>query len=138
MNVKKVISELKTKYPGKKIIENKNEDSKTTEIVCEISSSEKESFAIAVIDSSPIHYHKVITETYKVIRGTLKVLKFFKESSEYRETTVKKGESIVLRPGEVHANLGDQTWVEVTSNPAWSIDDYYNLETLIKKYTARK
>jgi hypothetical protein len=138
VDVSRVIQQLEKKYPGKRIIENKNKNGVTTEIVCEVESEKDRSFAIAVIDSSPIHYHKIITEDYRVIKGILAVLKFFKSKEEYKETIVHEGEHITIKPGEIHSNLGKETWVEVTSNPPWSIDDYYNLETLIKKYTARK
>lgn len=134
MNVIKVIDELKRKYPNKKIIENKNEDGITTEIVCEINSKKTNSFAIAIIDSSTIHYHKKITETYKVIKGSLKIFKYNDKRKEYKEYTIENGKSIAIKPGEIHSNLGKETWVEVFSEPAWTIDDYINLETIIKKY----
>lgn len=137
MNTKNIIIELKKKFPGKVIIQNKNEKGKTTEIVCEVSSSPKESFAVAVIDISRIHYHKKITETYKVVKGELKVFKYFRDLKEYKEVVVKKGERIVIKPGEIHTNIGDETWVEVTSRPAWRIDDYFGIEDVLKKFINR-
>jgi len=135
MNTKKIISQLKKMYPGKVIIENKNEDGVTTEIICEVESTSdhpERSFAIAVIDSSTLHYHKIITETYKVIKGHLTV---FKKNKEYN---LKEGDEIVIKPEEVHSNIGEETWIEVYSKPGWMIDDYYNLEGMIKKYIKRK
>lgn len=137
MNVKAVVKELKRKYPGKTIIENKNEQGITTEIVCEIETTSDHpeySTAIAVIDSAIIHYHKKLTETYKVLKGELKIFKYDKNKIEYKEHVVKEGESIVINPGEIHSNLGNEIWVEVFSKPGWTIDDYYNLEVILKKY----
>ena len=74
MNIQKVISELQEKYPGKKIFKN-NEDN-PTEILCELDPSSDHpeySNAVAVIDKSAVHYHKKTTETYKVIKGELKL-----------------------------------------------------------------
>jgi mannose-6-phosphate isomerase-like protein (cupin superfamily) len=74
MNIAKVIRELKEKYPGSFIIENKNDKGETTEILCEVEPSSKHpewSLAIAVIDSSTPHLHREIVEEYKVIKGKL-------------------------------------------------------------------
>jgi len=135
MEVKKIIKKLKRKYPGKTIIENKNDKGFTTEIICEIEPTlnhPKYSIAIAVIDSSTLHYHKKTTEIYKVLRGELTV---FKKNKEYK---IKRGDELVIKPGEIHSNIGNETWVECISEPGWTVDDYINLETIIKKYTARK
>ena len=140
MNVKSIIEELKKKYPNKLIIENKNEQGITTEIICETeptSNHPEYSVAIAVIDSSAIHYHKKITETYKVLKGELKIFKYNQDEKEYKQYVVKEGESIVINPGEIHSNLGDEAWVEVLSKPGWLVDDYYNLEVILKKYIRR-
>lgn len=137
MKVSKIITDLQVKYPSKTIIENKNSKGITTEIICEISNSQDssaDSVVIAVIDSSTIHYHKVITEKYEVLKGSLTIFKYDDSRKEYKEQIVRKGESIVINPGEIHSNLGDETWVKVTSNPAWFIEDYYNLEIILKKY----
>lgn len=135
MDVKRVRKQLKQKYPGKVIIENKNKEGVTTEIICEIepkSSHPEYSVAIAVIDSSTLHYHKRITETYKVLKGTLTV---FKTNEEVK---LEEGDELIIKPGEIHSNLGDETWIECTSKPGWEVDDYINLEPIMKKYTARK
>jgi len=78
MNVRKVISEFKIKYLNKRIIENKNSKGITTEIICEVKPYKTYSHAIDVIDFSVIHYHKKTTETYKVLRGDLKMFKYDK------------------------------------------------------------
>lgn len=135
MNVKQVIKQLKQKYPNKVIIENKDNEGVTTEIICEIkqtSDHPEYSVAIAVIDFSTLHYHKKITETYKVLEGTLTV---FKTNEEIK---LEEGDELIIKPGEIHSNLGNETWIECTSKPGWEIDDYINLEPIMKKYTARK
>ena len=108
MNVPKVVSLLRKKYPGKQIIKNKNIHGKVVEILCEIEPTEDHpeySRAIAVIDSSILHVHKKLTETYKVIKGELLV--FMADDN----ISIKKGESHTMKPGEIHANLGNETWV---------------------------
>lgn len=140
MNVKKVIRNLKEKHPDGNIIENKNGSGVTTEIICEIVTSRdnpNESIAIAIIDSSVIHYHKVITETYKVLKGKLTILKYTADKRVFEEVVLNAGELISIKPGELHSNLGKETWVEVISNPAWFIEDFINLDTLLKKYTSK-
>jgi mannose-6-phosphate isomerase-like protein (cupin superfamily) len=135
MNVKGVIKQLKKEYPGKVIIENKNKDGVTTEIICEIektSDHPEYSVAVAVIDSSILHYHKKITETYKVLKGTLTV---FKTNEEVK---LEKGDELIIKPGEIHSNLGNESWIECVSNPGWEIDDYIKLDPIIKKYTDRE
>jgi mannose-6-phosphate isomerase-like protein (cupin superfamily) len=140
MNVKKVIKLLRQKYPNKTIIENKNSKRITTEIICEIESTNKHShysIAIAVIDSSTIHYHRKITEIYKVMKGNLKVFKYNIKRNFYKEYIIKRNKSITIKPGEIHSNLGKETWVECYSKPGWLIDDYINLEEILKKYILR-
>jgi len=140
MNVQKVIKELKEKYPNGNIIENKNSQGITTEIICEVITSQKnpdESRAIAVIDSSVIHYHKVITETYKVLKGNFTVIKYTAEKKIFEEIELNAGDFVVMKPGELHSNIGKETWVEVVSTPAWFIEDFINLDILLKKYTSK-
>ena len=135
MNATNVIQKLKKDYPGKTIIENKNESGITTEIICEIEPTKEHpeySLAIAIIDSATLHYHKRITEIYKVIKGTLTVFK------KNKEITLKKGEDLVIKPGEIHSNKGKETWIECYSEPGWMIEDYINIEPIMKKYLPRK
>ncbi len=140
MNTKNIIRQLKRIYPNKTIIENKNNRGATTEIICETDPTElhpSHSTAIAIIDSSTIHYHKIITETYKVLKGKLTIFKYDSEKRVYDEYTLNKGKAITIKPGEIHSNKGNTTWVEVLSKPGWVIGDYYNLEIILKKYLKR-
>ncbi len=118
MDVQKVVSELKRKYPGKNIILNPQDN--PTEIICEIepgSLNPDKSVAIAVIDATIKHFHRLAVEEYEVIRGELEVTK------EGKSYYLGPGEKIVLNPGEYHLARGKETWVKVTSEPAWTPED---------------
>ena len=119
MNTEKVITELSQKYPDKKII--KNNDENPTEILCEIDPATEHperSIAIAVIDKSEPHYHKKSTETYKVLKGDLTI----KINNE--EHKLKEGDTLVIRPDNIHYAIGNETWVEVSSEPGWTQEDH--------------
>jgi mannose-6-phosphate isomerase-like protein (cupin superfamily) len=122
MQVQRIIKELKRKYPNKNIVQNKDKRGRVTEIVCEVIQEPDYSFAIAVIDYSRPHYHKKLTETYKVIKGTLVVKR------QYKEYLLKPGGTVTLKPYEVHSNKGDETWVEVISHPGWNSKDHILVE----------
>ena len=122
MNVQKVVEELKRQYPGKNIILNPPEN--PTEVVCEIepgSMTPERSTAIAVMDSNINHMHRQAIEVYEIIKGVLEVNK------EGRTYVLQQGQKIVIKPGEVHTVKGKETWVKVTSTPAWSGDDQFNV-----------
>ncbi len=112
MDTAKVTQELSQKYPGKKIIKNKGEN--PTEIICEI----EPGFAIAVIDKSESHFHKKTTEIYEVTREGLTI---YKNNQEYK---LQEGDKITIKPGEVHYAIGNETWVKVYSEPAWTLEDH--------------
>jgi mannose-6-phosphate isomerase-like protein (cupin superfamily) len=81
-----------------------------------------------------MHYHKIISETYKVLEGELRIFKYFSDRKSYEEKVLEKGESLIIRPGEIHINKGKETWVEVISRPGWLSGDYINIEVIMKKY----
>lgn len=140
MHTRIILKRLNNKYPGKITIENKNSVGVTTEIICELELTQDHpswSRAIAVIDSSVIHYHQHIQETYTILKGTLTIFKYDRDKRQYAEYVIKTGQSIVIKPGEIHSNLGKETWVDVYSKPGWVVEDFINLETLLKKYTSR-
>lgn len=122
MNSKKVIRELRRKYPGKKII--KNDEDNPTEILCEVKPTSEHpeySLAISVIDKSIPHSHKKTKETYKVTKGKLKV---YKDGKEFALT---EGIELVVNPGEVHWAEGNETWIECHSEPGWTFKDHIRL-----------
>lgn len=127
MNVGEVMKQLETKYPNKAVF--KNDEGNTTEILCETDPSSNHpdhSTAIAIIDKSEPHMHLNTTETYKVIKGSLK-LHIGKESIELNE-----GESYIINPGISHWAEGNETWLECYSEPGWTIEDHLTSADLEK------
>ncbi len=120
MNINKVTDELKEKYPGKKIV--KNKETNPTEVICEIDPAEghpRYSTAVAVIDRTEPHYHRQAAEIYYVLKGTLTLYK-----GEGKEV-LKEGDFSVIKPEEHHAAEGNETWVLVYSEPGWSVTDHF-------------
>jgi mannose-6-phosphate isomerase-like protein (cupin superfamily) len=81
--------------------------------------------AIADIQQSDPHFHKVTAETYTVVQGTLEVT----FNSEQR--ILHPGDVIRIPPGVVHsARSMDDTPVRitVTTIPEFSQDDYFIAE----------
>lgn len=119
MNVQAVLDELGIKYPGKIII--KNDEENPTEILCEIEptgSHPDYSLAVAVIDKSIPHTHKVSTEVYRVVKGKLKL----NVNNEIIE--LSEGEEYAIKPGQIHWAEGDETWTECRSKPGWTSEDH--------------
>ncbi|MBU2592638.1 cupin domain-containing protein [Patescibacteria group bacterium] len=119
MDSKKVIDELKRKYPGKKII--KNGEDNPSEILCEVDPSTNHpeySLAVAVIDKSLPHSHKKTTETYKVTKGKLALF------IDNKRHELKEGEELIIKPGWVHWAKGNEIWVECYSEPGWTFEDH--------------
>lgn len=119
MNVNKVIKQLKKEHPSKKII--KNIDNNPTEIICEIEPTEEHlnySIAIAVIDQSIPHYHKVTIETYEVLKGELIL------TLNGKNKLLKQGDKITIKPNIVHSAKGNETWVKTHAKPGWIFEDH--------------
>lgn len=115
MNVKKVIGELKRKYPNKNIVQFPGE------IICEVEPTSKHtqfSKAIAVIDQSVQHRHLKAQEDYTVIKGKLIL------AVDGKEYNLPEGQSLVIQPGQIHSAKGNETWVEVLSSPGWTSEDH--------------
>ena len=118
MQVDKVVTELNKLYPGKSIF--KNDDTTTTEILCEIEPTSEHpdySNAIAIIDKSIPHIHYKTTETYKVLKGELKL------HIGNEVFTLKESQSHVINPNNVHWAEGNETWIECYSKPGRTIED---------------
>jgi len=106
MNVQKVVIDLEKQYPGKNIVKNIGDNS--SEILCEIDPTTLHpdySIAIAVIDRSLPHFHKVTTEDYEVIEGELTLF------IDGEKTILNKGEKLTIKPGQSHSAQGNETWV---------------------------
>ena len=86
------------------------------EMVAELSGER----AIAIIERSQPHFHTEITETYRVLRGTLLV------ACAGMGFVLQVGDSITITPGQFHhaQALADPAWIEVHCNPAWRADNH--------------
>lgn len=119
MNTDAIIETLGRRYPGKTVI--KNSEEATTEILCEIEPAADHpaySVAISVIDRTIPHSHKITTETYEVLTGTLTV---YVDGVPH---TMKEKQTLTILPGQVHWARGSETWIKVTSTPGWTVRDY--------------
>ena len=128
MNKQLVISKMKTLYPGKAILCIPEE--KPKEIICEIEPTKNHSDyseAIAVIDQSAKHVHKITTEKYEVIQGTLIL------TINRNDVTLKQGKIFTVLPNEEHSAKGSSTWVRVTSHPGWTPKDHIVIPSEVEK-----
>ncbi|HEY9790853.1 MAG TPA: cupin domain-containing protein [Candidatus Obscuribacterales bacterium] len=119
MNSAAVIRELQQLYPGK-LIKCLPEDN-PSEIVCEFDTKDQHpewSLAVAVIDRSAPHHHRVMTEIYHVIKGTLTL------HVDHEEFVMYEGQQYTITPGQTHWATGDETWVEVHCSPGYTPDDH--------------
>lgn len=119
MDAKKVVKELKVKYPDKKIV--CDPEDYPTEIIVEIeptSDHPKRSLALAVVGKSKPHYHKKSTEIYEAVFGKLTV---YVEGKKYE---LKKGEKVKIKPGKVHCVVGEEAWFLTHSKPGWTLKDH--------------
>jgi mannose-6-phosphate isomerase-like protein (cupin superfamily) len=108
-------SELLVAYPGSQIKVAPDQ----REMVAEITGGP----AIAIIERSQPHFHREITETYRVLRGTLLVAR------AGEGFVLDVGDSITINPSQIHhaKALGDPAWIEVLCDPAWRADDHFVL-----------
>lgn len=119
MDAKKVIKQLKVKYPGKKIIANPEDN--PTEIIVEIKPTKdhpEKSLALAVVGKSKLHYHKKSTEVYETVKGRLKL---YIDGKKY---VLEKGEKMTIKPGQIHYAEGDEVWFLTHSKPGWTFEDH--------------
>ena len=118
MDVKKVIKELRTKYPGKNIVYDPTDPS---EIIVEIEPAKdhpERSLALAVVGKSKPHYHKTTTEIYEVIKGELLL------TIDDQKHILKTGEKMTIKPNSPHSAEGEETWFLTHSTPGWNIKDH--------------
>jgi mannose-6-phosphate isomerase-like protein (cupin superfamily) len=119
MNSQAVIDELAALYPGKPIKKLTEDD--PSEIICEFDPRDAHpdwSLAVAVIDRSVAHFHRRMTETYCVLRGTLIL------HVDNQEYTLYEGQHFTILPGQVHWATGNATWVEVYCSPGYTAEDH--------------
>lgn len=115
MNAKKILAELKKEYPGKNIIVNDPDD--PTEIICEIEPAEwnpDKNSVVVVFEGKIKHPHGYRKQSYEVLKGILEITK------EGKSYFLSEGEKLEEGFEEFHLAKGKETWVKVTSEPAWS------------------
>lgn len=118
MDVERVVSELQKLYPDKKIVKNKNRSGDVVEVICEVEPGKNKSVAIAIVEKSIPHFHKQASETYEVIRGQITLHK------NGRSYFLQNGDSITIKPGEIHSAEGKGAWIKVISEPGWNLMDH--------------
>src|SRR3989344_1466189 len=119
MNASQVIKELKTKYPGKKILLNPEDN--PAEIIVEIepaSEHTEKSLALAVVGKSKPHYHLKTTEIYEAIKGELTIF------VDGKKSILKPGEKMTIKPGSIHSAEGEGVWFYTYSTPGWTLEDH--------------
>lgn len=123
MDIDKIVSELKRQYPGRNIIVNDPEN--PTEIICEVEPASwdpERSVSIVVFNGKIKHPHSFRKEKYEVIKGILEMTK------EGKTFYLSEGQKIEIRMDEFHMAKGRDTWVKVTSEPAWAPEAYVPIE----------
>jgi mannose-6-phosphate isomerase-like protein (cupin superfamily) len=79
--------------------------------------------AIADIEQSQPHVHRVTTETYTVVQGSIEL------ALDDERIALHVGEVALIRPGVVHSarSIGDDhpARITVTTIPEFSPDDYF-------------
>ncbi len=122
MKVNLIINNLKRLYPEKSIFENKDSGGITREIICEVEPTSKHpnySLAIAVIENSIPHYHKVIKEEYEVLKGELVM------HLGNGKQILRTGDKITIGPNIVHWVEAKSAWIKCVSKPGWTIEDHF-------------
>jgi mannose-6-phosphate isomerase-like protein (cupin superfamily) len=113
--IEQIRGELRRDYPGAAI----KVAPDRAEMVAEIEPRR----AVAVIERSQPHFHRKMTEVYRVLRGTLYV------ACGGEGHALGPGQSLTIEPGKVHYARGADgvAWLEVLSEPAWTAEDHFVL-----------
>lgn len=118
MKLNEILEELAIKYPTKLVFQNNDSDGNVTEVVCELDKSQRNSHAVAIIDRSMPHYHRIIEEKYKIIKGTLSLY------IDDKNIVLNEGDEYTIDAGKKHYAIGNSTWVDVVATPAWNLEDH--------------
>lgn len=121
MNIEEITEKLSLKYPNSCVFQNKDSNGVIVEVVVELENDGNQSHAIAVIDRSLPHFHLVIEEKYKVIKGVLSLY------VDERNIILHEGDEFKIEAGKKHYAIGDSTWVDVVATPAWNPEDHITL-----------
>lgn len=125
MNIKQAYKYLKNKYPELDIIERKDGE-KVEKLIVDVEPTQDHpdwSRVVSFIFDSEPHCHRETKETYTVIMGVLEL------SVDGKTHVLKKGESFVILPGQVHfgkgSNKGDGVLIECYMEPGWREEDHF-------------
>ncbi len=127
MNTQKITEELKRLYPNKNITI--NDPVNPTEIICEVvpgSWDPERSVSVVIFDGKIKHPHSFQKETYEVLKGVLEM------SKEGKTFFLSEGEKLTIDQDEFHIAKGNETWVKVTSEPAWTPEPALPMEEATK------
>ncbi|PIP64935.1 hypothetical protein COU77_00650 [Candidatus Peregrinibacteria bacterium CG10_big_fil_rev_8_21_14_0_10_49_16] len=124
MNAENTLQLFEDAYGGgEEVIQLPPED--PTEIICVIHPTDEHpewSRAVAAIEKSVPHVHRITTETYRMIRG---VLHLHCDDEVHR---LVEGDVYVVHPGQVHwgetKEDDDLAIVDVECRPGWTAEDH--------------
>jgi len=116
---RRILSELQQLYPGKAVFDLTGDG---THFVCEIEPTPdhpKYDRAIEVMIKTRPHKHRVMTQYYTVLKGSLTL------HYGSKIVALQKGEKFTVEPNTVHwAESTDEAWVEIYSEPGWTAEDH--------------
>ena len=113
---RQAIDDLQAEYPNRQMI--CIPPHQPTECVIEVLKGQKLGVAVALIDRSQSHRHRLTTEIYEVLEGELTL---HLDGKSYR---LRVGETATIPAGVSHWAEGDSTKVLVFSTPAWTSTDH--------------
>lgn len=123
MNTKRLVKELKEKYPGKEIILNPPDH--PHEIIIELEPTRdhpEKSLALAIVGRSQPHLHRKTTEIYEAVKGVLTVY------VEGEKHVLQEGERVTIKPQQIHSAEGNEAWFLTHSRPGWTAADHIVVE----------
>ena len=116
---KRILSQLKSKYPDKNCYDL---DERGMHFVCEVEPVKEHpeyDRAIEVIISTKPHKHLKMTQYYTILSGTLDL------HVGEKVIRLNAGEKYTVEPGNVHwAESENESWVEIYSKPGWTKEDH--------------
>lgn len=119
----RILSELTEAYPGKNAYDL---DGRGLHFLCEVepvSEHPEYDIAVEVIISSKPHKHLKMTQTYRILKGTLTL--YYKDEVIILNT----GDTYIIEPDNIHwAESSDEAWVEMYSVPGWTKEDHIIIE----------
>lgn len=121
MDKGKIVASLRETYGVERAIICLPEEN-PTEIICELikNTLRDHSSAIAVVQRSAPHYHRVLTEIYEIEEGAIHL------HLDDRMFWVGKGETFIIPPLRVHwvESVAASATIHVVTSPIWTPEDH--------------